>query len=296
MGNQQKKMNRRTFLKRLIAGMGWLMLVTGIDAFFWERRQLRRRDVPVPLATLPDGFDGFRIAHFTDVHLGHGLDADDLIPLIERINEAHPDIIVFTGDFVDDGMEEVEKAARVLSELHAPYGKYAILDNHDIRGGADPERIVAAYESAGFVPLVNRNVTIQHLSTGESIVLAGLDDYFREPDWDRTFQGIPAGACVLALIHEPDLADEAKRYGVSLQLSGHSHGGQVRFPLIGGLLYPPYGKKYSDGLQQVENSEMLVHTSRGIGTTILPVRFFCWPEWHILTLSKKYDRIPFKNL
>lgn len=279
-------MNRRSFLKRLIAGFGGLMLLIGLDALFIERRQFLWHDMTILLPELPKAFEGMRIAHFSDMHLGHGLTAEDIKPLVSRINEARPDIVVFTGDLVDDGMEELEAAADVLAGLQAPYGKYAVLGNHDVRGKADPDRIIQAYRAAGFVPLVNEHVKITHERTGQSIWIAGLDDFWRKPNWNKTFADIPEGGCTIALIHEPDLADLAKDYGVCLQLSGHSHGGQIRFPFVGGILYPPYGRKYPDGLQKVENSSMFVHTSRGIGTTILPIRFLCRPEWHVLTLSR----------
>jgi len=283
----EKRMNRRSFLRRLVAGIGGLMLLAGLDAFFIERHMLRRQDVTVPLAGLPDAFNGFRIAHFSDLHIGHGLAADDLESLVQKVNSAKPDMIVFTGDLVDDGMEELVAAAQVLSRLQAPYGKYAVLGNHDVRGHVDPDRIIKAHQDAGFIPLVNRNLTIRHRTVDERLIVAGLDDYWRDPDWEAAFSGIGKGECVIALIHEPDLADRAKEYGVTLQLSGHSHGGQVRLPFVGGVLYPPYACKYPDGLQRVENSEMLIHTSRGIGTTILPIRFLCRPEWYMLTLRKK---------
>lgn len=285
--NKEKRMNRRSFIKRLVAAVGGLMLFAGLDAFFIERRLLRRCDIAVSLLDMPGAFDGFRIAHFSDVHIGHGFTADDLRLLTERINEAKPDMIVFTGDLVDDGMEELAETTEMLALLQAPYGKYAVLGNHDVRGKADPDQITEAYRNAGFIPLVNQRVTVRHKNAEASFTLAGLDDNWRRPDWEKTFGERQEDGLVIALIHEPDLADQAKEYGVSLQLSGHSHGGQVRLPLVGGLLYPPCGRKYPDGLQKVEDSGMLVHTSRGIGTTILPIRFLCPPEWYILTLQKK---------
>lgn len=279
-------MNRRSFMKRLVAGIGGVMLCTGIDAFFVERHMLRRRNIAVPLAKLPDAFTGFRIAHFSDTHIGHGLVAADLEPLIKEINKAGPDLIAFTGDLFDDGMEEVEQTIQQLKRLYAPYGKYAVLGNHDVRGKADTERIIKAYLDAGFTPLVNERVRIQHKASEDALTVVGLDDHWRAPDWEAACGGIDIEACTIALVHEPDLADRAEQYGVDLQLSGHSHGGQVRLPFVGGLLYPPYARKYPDGLQYTESGRMLVHTSRGIGTTILPIRFLCVPEWYILTLNK----------
>ncbi|MBN6188140.1 metallophosphoesterase [Aneurinibacillus sp. BA2021] len=278
-------MNRRSFIKRLAAGIGSVMLCIGLDAFFVEPYRLRKRELTVPVARLPNGFAGFRIAHFSDVHIGHGLTAEDLAPLIDDINSAAPDLIAFTGDLFDDGMEDMRETVQQLKRLDAPYGKYAVLGNHDVRGEGKGEQIIRAYREAGFIPLINERVKLQHHAAQDIIIVAGLDDYWRTPDWDAACGGIPAGACMIVLAHEPDVADQTEQYGAALQLSGHSHGGQVRLPFIGGILYPPCGRKYPDGLQRTESGNMLVHTSRGIGTTILPVRFFCAPEWYVLTLE-----------
>lgn len=279
-------MERRTFLKWLGKWIGIAGLAGLLDAFLIEPHMMQRRDVKIEINDLPAGFDGLRIAHFSDVHVGFGLSADDFVPLIEKMNQAKPDIVVFTGDLVDHEMSELERTMEVFSALVAPYGRFAVLGNHDVRGDADPKRMVEAYRNIGFTPLVNEHVKITHPQTGEELYIAGTDSATRMPDLERAFGGIPEVACTLALIHEPDLADEAARHGASLQLSGHSHGGQVRLPFIGGLLFPIYANKYNDGMQQTETG-MPVFISRGIGTTILPIRFFCPPEWHIILIKRK---------
>ncbi|WP_047154386.1 metallophosphoesterase [Aneurinibacillus tyrosinisolvens] len=280
-------MNRREFIKKIFVGVLGISVLSALDGFFIEPRIFRRKDVTVPLDALPEGFNGFRMAHFSDVHIGKGLTAEDLIPLVGKINRAKPDMVVFTGDLLDYEMSELNKTAEVLGELTAPYGKFAVLGNHDVWEEIDTEQLLQSYRAAGFKPLVNENVRIVHRDTGTPLYLAGLDDAWGYPSWSKTFGGIPPDSCTIALIHEPNLADRAKKYNVSLQLSGHSHGGQVRLPFIGATVYPPLGDKYSDGLQKADKSDMWVHTSRGIGMTKLPVRFLCPPEWHIITLCNR---------
>lgn len=273
-------------MRQLVKWLGIIVLVVLLDSFLIEPHMMQRRDIQVEVDNLPSGFDGLRIAHFSDVHVGFGLSADDLIPLVEKINEAKPDMIVFTGDLVDHEISELDRTMDVFAALKAPYGRFAVLGNHDVRGNVDSERIVEAYRKIGFTPLVNERVQLIHPQTGEVLYIAGTDSAMRKPDFEQAFGGIPQAACTLALIHEPDLADEAARYGASFQLSGHSHGGQVRLPFIGGMLFPGYADNYNDGLQRVKTG-MPVFISRGIGTTILPIRFFCPPEWHIILVRRR---------
>lgn len=116
--------------------------------------------------------------------------------------------------------------------------------------------------------------------------IAGIDDaLLGKPDLPRAISGIAEDTCTILLAHEPDIADEAARYPIDLQLSGHSHGGQIRLPFIGEVLTPRLGSKYPDGLQRVKNSNLQVYTNRGLGTTILPIRFLCRPELTVLTLT-----------
>lgn len=278
--------DRRQMLKRGIRWLGTsvgLMGGLGLYAFQGERLWLESTSLSVCLPRLPESFRGIRIVHFSDLHLGFYLGATELQPICAAIQELQPDMICFTGDLVDEAPLAARESLPQLAALEAPLGKFAVLGNHDYLAGAEP--VAEQLELAGFQVLHNRHV---RLDRGDaSLYVAGVDDGLHgRPDVGQALQGIPAGSCVLLLAHEPDLADEAGQYSVDLQLSGHSHGGQVRLPFGGPILTPPMGRRYPDGLRQVKGSSLQVYTNRGTGTTILPIRFFCRPEITLLTLDQ----------
>lgn len=278
--------DRRRFIKR---GVMWLAGAAGLAAgsagysFLFERQWLEIRSQTVSLPSLPNGFKGMKLVQFSDVHLGHYYEPEDLQEAAELIQKQRPDLICFTGDLVDEDHETVVKAVPVLRKLEAPLGKFAVLGNHDYRAGAD--QVAQALEKAGFQVLLNRHVRLER--NGASLYIAGVDDaLYGEADLSKTLQGIPEKACTILLAHEPDVAVKAAHHPVALQLSGHSHGGQVRLPLVGHVLTPPLARKYVNGLYTAEGSELQVFVNRGLGTTILPVRFLCRPELTVLTLDQ----------
>jgi hypothetical protein len=148
------------------------------------------------------------------------------------------------------------------------------LGNHDYWLNA--EVITAAMESAGLPVLINQGLSIQH---GQgSIYIAGLDDgWSGTPDLEATLDGAASDEPVVLLCHEPDLADQYSLDGrIDVQLSGHTHGGQIRLPGIGALILPYLGRKYDIGLYKI--NDMLLYTNRGLGVISEPVRFNCPPE------------------
>jgi predicted MPP superfamily phosphohydrolase len=269
-------------------GFRWLLGAAGLAAvsagysFFGERHWIELRSQTVRLTRLPQAFRGIRLVQFSDVHLGHFYGAEELRQAAELIHAQSPDVLCFTGDLVDRDGETLADAVSVLRKLNAPSGKFAVLGNHDYRAGAEAVR--RALEEAGFTLLDNRHVPLRR--GGDVLYLAGVDDVlFGQADLSAALHGIPENGCTVLLAHEPDFADQAARFAVDLQLSGHSHGGQVRVPLVGHVLTPRMGQKYVDGLHQVEQSRMQVYTNRGLGTTILPFRMYCRPELTVLTLT-----------
>nr|WP_241254483.1 metallophosphoesterase [Brevibacillus sp. SYP-B805] len=262
-------------------------LVRWLDRFglferFAERRCLAVRELAIGLTDLPASFHGLRIGHFSDLHLGHYHDLEDLRRLVNRLRSLQPDMICFTGDLVDTDVACLEEAIPLLAALRPPLGKYAVLGNHDYRAGVDG--VTRALVQSGFRLLRNSHVRVRR--GADELVVAGLDDaLYGRPDVAAALHWVPEGSCVVLLVHEPDVADQASAHPVSLQLSGHTHGGQVRLPLVGHLLTPQLGKKYPDGWQRVKNASLQVYTSRGVGTTLLPVRLWCPPEIALLTLQ-----------
>lgn len=278
--DKRKKMSRRQFLKVGLSTVVGVGAAGGAYAYLWEPRQLEVTRLSVRLPSLPKAFDGIKVAHFSDLHLGFRTGANDVARVVQAINAEKPDMICFTGDMVDGNADDMRAAIKPFSELKAPLGLFSILGNHDY---GDVEKLTSMEEEAGFRVLRNSSVRLRR--DGAVIAVVGLDDgIWGAPDPAAAIQDMPEGMFKLLLMHEPDYADIASEYSFHVQLSGHSHGGQIRLPLVGEVITPPGAKRYVQGLYNVGSQGMQLYVNRGIGTTQLPVRFLCKPELTMLTL------------
>jgi uncharacterized protein len=220
------------------------------------------------------------IGQLSDLHVSAAIPPYLVEEAAQALNAQRPDAIVITGDFVTFGPLYLEAAARSVAGLKAPLGVYAILGNHDYWCGA--RRLTRLLEARGIEVLINatRRLPLE----GGGLWLVGLDDaLLGKPDLVGALHDVPDDEARVLLVHEPDFADLAAGYGIPLQLSGHSHGGQIRHG-DGVLALPKMGRRYVRGLQQVEGSDMLVYTNRGIGTAGPPLRVNSPPEITMLTL------------
>lgn len=280
--------SRKTFLRKGIKWLGGLVglgVATSAYAYGWERTWLDVLRMPLVIPILPESFRGTKVIHFSDIHLGHYMEPNDLKRIVSAIQNEQPDLICFTGDMVDESIAPLMDAVPILSQLQAPLGKFAVLGNHDYAIGQH-KVVTEALTASGFEVLDNRNISVS--KNGESLYIAGVEDVlYGSPDLVRATTDIPEGQTIILLAHEPDFADQSAQYPIHAQLSGHSHGGQVRLPWVGHLLTPPLARKYVQGLYRVGNHNhyMQLYINRGLGTTILPVRFFCRPEITVLTLQ-----------
>jgi predicted MPP superfamily phosphohydrolase len=280
-------MSRRSFLKQAGLAIGGLSLAgigTSVHAFFFERFWYEIRQVKLEFPNLPAAFSGMRILQFSDIHLGHFFDNERLAAVIERLGSLYADLICFTGDLFDVNIgNDSERTTSQLATLEAPLGKWACLGNHDYWAGSSP--VTRILEKADFQVLNNASQTIRR--GGETIRIAGIDDWLKgKPNLDLAVGGPPDSEFTLLLAHEPDIADLTQRYPVDLQLSGHSHGGQISLPVISSFAAPPKGRKYIAGLYEFPGSGLKLYTNRGIGTTIIPFRLFCRPEITVFTLVR----------
>lgn len=284
------KLSRRKFLYTgAIAAVG--AAVTGAWGFS-ESKYPQVTRLEIPLTRLPRAFDGFTIAQLSDFHYERRFSATPIRKAVEIVNGLHPDLIVLTGDFVTVPVvvegnvrrfaEAAEPCARILQDLKAPMGRFAILGNHD--AGSDPARVTRALRDHGLPVLMNRSVPLQRGK--DRIWLAGIDDVLEgRPDIALALQNIPSAETTILLAHEPDFADEVSVTPVDLQLSGHSHGGQVWIPGIGAPWLPPLGRRYPRGLYKVR--DLTLYTNFGLGTIRMPVRINCPPEITLITLRAK---------
>ncbi|WP_077325879.1 metallophosphoesterase [Virgibacillus siamensis] len=281
-------MNRRTFLKQ---SLGSLLALVGLSGgtYFYARElepsMLELTRETISFNKIPSAFNGFKIVQFSDTHIGFHYSLEQFDNLVNTINQENPDLIVFTGDLVDQAntYNWNNHLIKSLKKLHANAGKYWIYGNHD-HGGYGTNIVKNTMDKADFQLLQNSHQLIRNAD--EEIILAGIDDVMLgKPDLRKTLAGADPTLFTILLAHEPDFADKTAQYPVDVQLSGHSHGGQVRLPFIGDLYTPLYAEKYVQGKHSLRGGKLILHVSRGIGTTRLPYRFLCKPEINIFTLE-----------
>jgi hypothetical protein len=261
-------------------------VATSVDATVFEPNEPVLVHLEVPIRNLPPALENFHIVQLSDFHYDEHFSIIPIRKAIAMSNSLSPDLVVLTGDFVTipmwadlvhngkrDSAAAAEPCARLLTGLRSRLGSVAILGNHD--RDSDPQRVLEALRSNGITALQNGNTHIEQ--DGSRLWLGGIDDVIEgKPDIQATLRGIPQGEPTILLAHEPDYADEVTRLPVDLQLSGHSHGGQVRFPLIGAPILPSLAHKYPWGLRRF--GRLSLYTNIGLGTIRMPVRFDCPPE------------------
>lgn len=277
------KINRRGFLKALgQVVMGGGLVVAGGCGYGMqiEAKGPVIEHVQVPIKNLKTGLEGFKIVYMSDLHLHPFTQIELIQEAVKLANSLNPDLIALTGDYVLRGADSIFELAPVLASLNAKYGVFTILGNHDLWTNAEVVR--TGLQTAGLPVLHNQGLAIT--AGRETIYLAGVDDgWSGAPDLNAALDKLPGGTPVILLAHEPDLADTFALDGrVSLQLSGHSHGGQVRLPGAGALILPYLGQKYDVGLNKVQ--ELWVYTTRGVGVIGPPIRINCPPEVTEITL------------
>lgn len=279
--NPTRLFNRRNALKLIAAG------ATGsiANAFWLEPARLSVTRKDIPCDTLPPGLDGLRIGLLADIHYRPDDDAELLEKVVAQVQLENLDFICLTGDYISEDPKVISPMLKSLASTKAANGIFAVMGNHDGWAG-NASLIKQQFEKAGISFLINQHSMVS--VRGESLAVAGTDFvWLGKPDPAKTLKGIPNQTPILALVHEPDYFDTmSAQREILLQLSGHSHGGQCRIPLLD---IPPrtvkYGKKYVYGTYARKQSNLFV--TRGVGTTGPRVRFACPPELAILTLRSK---------
>ena len=279
--------SRRRFLQIAAATS---VLAIGADAALFEPNHPVVTRIDIPLLRLPREFDGFTVAQLSDFHYDPYFSVIPIRKAVFLANTLNPDLVVLTGDFVSAPVASKSAHANqaslqaypcsdVLEKLRAKHGVWAVLGNHDAATNSD--HVTEALKQAGIQVLSNSAAPIER--SGRRFWLAGVEDVLiGRPDMRTALRGIPAGEPVVLLVHEPDFADRSAHHSIDLQLSGHSHGGQIRIPLLGAPYLPPMGRKYPKGLRKVGN--LTLYTNVGLGTLYIPVRFACAPELTFITL------------
>ena len=274
----------------------WILPVTAVILILltvwimWANTALEVNEYEIMSDKIPEAFSGFRIAQVSDLHnkdFGEGY--GQLLTLLSQIN---PDIIVVTGDLIDSRHTDIEIALDFARQAVKLAPVYYVSGNHEARV-REYEDLKMGLAEAGVVILENQKTRITQ--EGESITLMGIDDPSFQEDYlfgdsesvarqaIKDLQNESDGYTIL-LSHRPELFDLYVDTGMDLVFSGHAHGGQFRLPFIGGIVAPNQGffPKYDAGLFSEGSTNMIV--SRGVGNSIIPIRFNNRPEIVLVTL------------
>lgn len=260
----------------------WLSLLPfGLSSFgvIVRPRRYVTPELRVPLRGLPKAFDGLRIVQLSDLHVGRFFPPERLASLVARAAALRPDLLVITGDVVDDSARFAPAAGAALGAHRAPLGVFACLGNHDHWAGGEAVR--EALQAGGVEVLGNRGALLQR---GEaSLFLCGVDDLWFGADLAAALAARPAGLCTILLAHQPVVAREASQHGVQLVLSGHTHGGQLAVPFLPQWSLARLISPWVQGLYTLGETQLFV--SRGAGVIRPLVRLGAPPEIATLVLE-----------
>ena len=257
-----------------------------LGAYLYAREvEIRRVEIKAVALTLPQlapEFDGYRLVQIGDIHLDDWTKPERLTEIVAKVNAQRPDLIAITGDFASYSAKELDTRSLTdaLRKLRARDGVVAILGNHDYLTGV--ELVRRCIREAGITELVNSVLTLRRGDA--SLHVAGIDDVMEgRSRLDLVLHDLPDSGAAILLAHEPDFADVSAATGrFDLQLSGHSHGGQVAVPFLRRLVLPPFSQRYTRGLYDVRG--MIQYTNRGLGFVHARLRILCRPEITVFTL------------
>lgn len=273
MNKTKKKKNIFIYLLLIIS----LLL---LYSTYIEPNNLIIKEYTIENKLLPDSFDGLKIIHFSDLHYGSTVNLKYLKKIINLINKQNPDIVIFTGDFLDKrykpDSKEIDNIKKELNKITTKLGSYAVSGNHDIVYENDFKEII----TDSFTLLQNEEKLIYYKeSTPISIV--GLTDALEtKVNYDILKKENNLFRIVLA--HEPDEYNKIKEYSFNIQLSGHSHNGQIRLPFIGAIYTPIGSKTFYEEHYKLDNKE--IYISNGIGTSTFNIRFNSTPSINLYRL------------
>jgi hypothetical protein len=245
-----------------------------------RRRWFHVRDVEVPIAGLDPTFDGFSIAHLSDLHIGTNTPKSWGMRWVHAANRVAPDIAVVTGDMVSSGTDFHDDIAEVVATLTAKDGVFVSMGNHDYFGEGEP--LITRIRERGVTVLRNQGVLLER--AGKQIYLAGIDDtWTHRDDLEAALAGCPTDTQVVLLAHDPERFRQAAKRDVALTLAGHTHGGQIAFPFLSRWISLSHlTHHFHQGLYRIGRSTLYVHP--GLGTTGPPMRLGVAPVVAILTL------------
>ncbi len=266
-----------------------VLILTILYARFIGTNGLITKEYSMYIEKLPSDFNGMKIVHFSDLHYKRNLTNKKLDGIIDEINLINPDLVVFTGDLIDEDYiftdSEIKYLKRSLQKINSKYGKYAIFGNHDYK---DIDMVKDIYDECNFIYLDN-NYDIIYSKNKQRIFLGGISSIIKKKNDLEPFVKILTEEVFdykIFLIHEPDITDSLlEEYNIDLILAGHSHNGQIRLPILGAIYTPEYSKKYYDEYYKINDTDLYI--SSGIGVSKFNYRLFNHPSINFYRLYKE---------
>lgn len=286
--------NRQTRKKIVILSLKIIFIIIFLFISFYlyatyiSTGSLVVKEKRITNSKIPDSFNGLKIIHFSDLHYGSTIFLEDVKDLVKTINNRKPDIVVFTGDLIDNNYDistkEQEKLTKQLQEIDAVLGKYAVVGNED------GENFTTVLNQSGFT-ILNNDSELIYKDDNSPILLVGLSSYLKEQtDVEKAYSYFNdpthnSEIYTISLVHEPDaILDVVDKYPIDLFLAGHSHNGTIRIPYVGALKKVEGAKEYDQAFYKLNKGELYI--SSGIGTKEPGFRLFCRPSINFFRLSK----------
>lgn len=296
------KNNKKGYIKFLVFFIIFILIIVGCLLYirYISTSGLFVKEYKITNSKLTDNFHGLKIVHISDIHYGRTIKNKELKNIVNKVNDLNPDIVVLTGDLIDKDFPITENdsssISSILSKIKTRIDKFAITGNHDYKIN-NYEIII---ENAGFTNLNNKFETIYLKDENSNILISGIStNYYNEDNnvdekisstinYLNSFSNPKdpkSPIYSILLIHEPDFIDKLDYSKFDLILAGHSHNGQVRLPIIGATILPPYAKKYYEEYYDLNNTDLYI--SSGIGTSSINFRFFNRPSINFYRLTNK---------
>lgn len=298
--SEQHYPQRRKFLSLLGLGLGSALAAAVIDGVIFGKYRQKVRTVKLKIKNLPESFKGYKIIQISDVHSGSFLHPEKLSPAIDLINEQKADLVLFTGDMVNNYAEEFKPFISLFSKINSKDGKFSILGNHDYGDYAawnSPQekaqnipKLIAYQKQAGFEMLRNEHRVIE--KNGEKLYILGVENWGEKPfpqfgDLDKASLGVPADSAKILMSHDPTHFDYiVKKHPANIQLtlSGHTHGMQFGLDLKN-IRWSPVQYRYPKWADLYESEGKYLYVNRGFGVIGFPGRVGVLPEITLFELS-----------
>lgn len=281
----EKIKTKSNFLFRFFLVILLCVSILFVYARYTDTSGLVVNEYKVTSAKIPDTFHGIKIVHFSDIRYGTTVDLNYLKNIVEKINELKPDIVIFTGDLIFQNYQldndTIKEITSELSQIQTTIAKYACMGNEDYNN----KQYNIIMKDSGFTVLNNTYENVYY-QNNDYIIINGIGSLIeKDNDVSKAFDFEDEDTYIISITHESNNTDTILEYNPDMILSGHTLGGQIRIPMVGGLIHQESANQYTKRHETVDNTE--IFNSYGIGTSKIKFRFLNKPSINLYRLTKK---------